>query len=211
MIHTFGNASLRQLPGVGEVMIAARVPGPGMPCFKRALGDAETHCSKGSLMKKRLMGLVLGAAIVASGCSLTQTSESTSPAGGVAPPPAPMDNYYDFNDVAVPQEMNLQLSDSFILETPTARTGVMTFTGKVDAASLRNYYANVMVKDGWTMKSAIKSNKSILLFEKPGKYAVIIITDGTLRTRLEIWVTPEAGSIGEAGFTSTGQGSSLAY
>lgn len=122
-----------------------------------------------------------------------------------------MDNYYDFNDVAVPQEMNLQLSDSFILETPTARTGVMTFTGKVDANSLRNYYVHTMTKDGWTLKSAIKSNKSILLFEKPGKYAVVIITDGTLKTRLEIWVTPEAGAIGETGFTPTGQGSALTY
>ncbi|GAB7079468.1 hypothetical protein [Megalodesulfovibrio paquesii] len=139
---------------------------------------------------------------------MTQGSESSSPSGAssgtAAPPPPPAENYYDFNDVAVPQEMKLQLSDSFILETPTTRTGVMAFSGKVEANSLRNYYINTMVKDGWAMRSAIKSNRSILLFEKPGKYAVIIITDGTLKTGLEIWVLPQSGSIGDTGYVPSG-------
>lgn len=141
--------------------------------------------------------------------SCTTMGSSNAEHSTVAPPPPPPDNYYDFNDVAVPNEMTLRSKESFILETPTTRTGVMSFDGKVEAVSLRNYYINTMARDGWTMRSAIKSSKSLLLFEKPDKYAAIIITDRALRTGLEIWITPRSGAIGETGFSSMDSGANL--
>ncbi len=141
-------------------------------------------------------------------CTLTKRTSATTDASAPAPQ-QPMENYYDFDDVAVPQEMSLRSRESFILETPSTRTGVMVFTGKVEAISLRNYYVNTMAKDGWSMRSAIKSSKSLLVFEKPDKYAVIIINDGNVTTRLEIWIAPRSGAIGDTGYTTMDPGASL--
>lgn len=157
-----------------------------------------------------LSALGLCALLSAGGCTLNKSgSESGAAPSQAATPPPPLENYFDFNDVAVPQDMKLSSSDSFILETANIKTGVMVFTGQIEAPSLRQYYINTMAKDGWTMRSAIKSSKSILLFEKPGKYAVVIITDGTLKTRLEIWVTPQSGAVGEGSFSGGMSGTTL--
>lgn len=104
------------------------------------------------------------------------------------------DFYYDFDDILVPKEMELQSADSFILETPEAKHGVMVFSGKVEVLSLTNFFINNMMKDNWVLLSAFKSKRTILLFEKPSRYCVINITDDKFKTFLEIWVSPHQGS-----------------
>lgn len=116
--------------------------------------------------------------------------------GGTTPPPPPeqeqADFYYDFDDILVPREMELQSNDSFILETPTMKSGVMVFTGKVEITSLTNYFINNMMKDNWQLRSAFKSNRTILVFEKMDRYCIMNITDDKFTTLLEIWVSPRS-------------------
>ncbi len=132
-------------------------------------------------------------------CAQMQGSSDPAPPSGaehqeVAEYQGNTDFYYDFDDILVPKEMELQSPESFILETPGAKHGVMVFSGKVEVLSLTNFFINNMMKDNWVLLSAFKSKRTILLFEKPSRYCVINITDGKFKTMLEIWVSPHHGS-----------------
>lgn len=108
----------------------------------------------------------------------------------------PSDYYYDFEDILVPRELTLSSPDSFIIETPQSKAGVMVFTGRVEMSSLTTFFVNNMTKDHWVMRSAFKSNRTILIFDKEDRYSVINITDGKLKTTVEIWVTPRMANAG---------------
>ncbi len=132
-------------------------------------------------------------------CTPKVTDPAAEPAdGSVAPAPAPdpgpTDFYYDFDDILVPKEMELQTNESFILETPNQKTGVMVFEGKVEILSLTSFFINNMNKDGWSLLSAFKSNRTILVFEKIDRICVMNITNGKFSTLLEIWVSPRSNS-----------------
>ncbi|TVM16648.1 hypothetical protein DPQ33_11655 [Oceanidesulfovibrio indonesiensis] len=145
----------------------------------------------------RLLVLVLASSLLfAAACSHFQTGSAESQPSTNATPQT-MDNYYDFDDIPVPQEMELQGDASFILETPTERSGVMVFKGKVEIQSLRNYYINNMARENWNMRSAIKSSRTILVFEKPGRYCIVTMMDGRFSTQMEIWVTPRTNGYSE--------------
>ncbi len=125
------------------------------------------------------------------GTDPAQSQSETMPATS-----GPSDYYYDFDDILVPKEMELLTQDSFILETPSSKSGVMVFTGRVELTSLSTFFINNMAKDGWSPCSMFKSSRTILVFEKNERYCIINITDGKLRTLLEIWVSPRVGSGG---------------
>jgi hypothetical protein len=111
--------------------------------------------------------------------------------------------YYDFEDVIVPGDMKLEKDQSFVVETMQAKTGVLTFAGRVDSASLADFYKNNMGKDGWRLRSIMRSKRSVLVFEKGDKDCVILITDAPMDTVLEIWVAPRAAA-GAAGKVPSG-------
>lgn len=115
------------------------------------------------------------------------------------------DFYYDFDDILVPKEMDLLTKESFILETPSSKSGVMVFRGKVEISSLTNFFINNMMKDNWQLRSAFKSQRTILVFEKPDRYCVINITDDKFYTFLEIWVAPRSGDGSQVIAPSTGR------
>ncbi len=131
-------------------------------------------------------------------CTPKPADPAAAPAdGSMAPAPVPeagpTDFYYDFDDILVPKEMELQTDESFILETPNQKTGVMVFEGKVEILSLTSFFINNMNKDGWSLLSAFKSNRTILVFEKTDRICVMNITDGKFNTLLEVWVSPRSG------------------
>lgn len=131
-------------------------------------------------------------------------------AQGTSTPPPPAaeesaDYYYDFDDILVPKEMELKNEDSFILETPNSKSGVMVFEGKVEISSLTNFFINNMMKDNWQLRSAFKSNRTILVFEKMDRYCIINITDGKFTTLLEIWVSPRSNDGAQVITPTTGQ------
>ena len=104
--------------------------------------------------------------------------------------------YYDFDDILVPREMELDIDESFILETPNVKSGLMVFNGMVEIRSLTDYFINNMAKDGWSLRSAFRSNRTILVFEKTSRYCIINITNERYNTLLEIWVSPSSGGAG---------------
>ncbi|MCM0756065.1 hypothetical protein M7784_12530 [Desulfovibrio aminophilus] len=145
-------------------------------------------------MSQRLKLLVVALALVSmAACSTLSTSGSGSsePASGgsssggqAAQPEVQTETYenssyyYDFSDILVPRELEFQAAESYVFDTRSFRSGVMIFTGRVVNADLINFFVNNMTKDGWTLVTSLKADKSILIFEKFNKSASIQIVDG---------------------------------
>jgi hypothetical protein len=127
------------------------------------------------------------------GCS-TLNSKGTSTSSGAAAPAATVAEnapvYYDFGDVMLPRELKVDKGDSFIMSNGGMTSGALILKGNVDSASLVSFFKNKMPVDGWRQRGSFSSARSIMLFEKPNRWCVILITDGTFSTRVEIWVEP---------------------
>ena len=99
--------------------------------------------------------------------------------------------YYDFDDILVPRDMELQPRSSFVLETPGVKAGVLVFKGRVDPISLTSFFTNNMLKDGWQMSSSFRYQRTIMVFTKPDRDCIINIQDGRISTTMEIWIAPK--------------------
>ena len=72
-------------------------------------------------------------------------------------------------------------------------TGVLSLRGRVDVLSLVNFYKVSMPRDGWQFITSFESpEKTIMVFEKGERWAVINITGNAFYTYLEIAVAPGA-------------------
>jgi len=99
--------------------------------------------------------------------------------------------YYDFNDVLVPGELNLEREASFIYQTAGLTAGVLVFSGRVELNSLIDFFKNNMAKDNWQIISSIKSERNMMLFKKEKRWCVVSIKEKKLfDTETEIWVAP---------------------
>ncbi len=123
------------------------------------------------------------------GCANLMPGSSSDPAS--PPEPAVQSSfYYDFNDIRVPAEMELQTDKSTITPTDQGKIGVMKFKGRVEPISLFDFFANTMPKDGWTMLTYQKYQRYLLVFTKDNRVTVITIAEDPIYyTNLEVWVS----------------------
>lgn len=132
------------------------------------------------------------ALMVIAGFALSMTAcESTKHALGIgepAPPAAP--KYYDFSDVLVPPELDLDTKGSVVYETGGAKAGVLLFSGRVEVESLVEFFRKSMQRDGWTLVSSVRFNRILLHFTKAGRACQILIWEKPLTTEVEIHVHP---------------------
>ncbi len=115
--------------------------------------------------------------------------------GETAAAAGPMPVYYDFDDVLIPKELKIRNKDSFVYLTSGMTAGLLTLKGRVNPNSLIAFFENNMAKDNWAKVSAFKSDRSILLFRKPSRSCVILITEKNWNTHVEIWVSPATGGM----------------
>ncbi|MFW6324202.1 MAG: hypothetical protein ACOC0U_03985 [Desulfovibrionales bacterium] len=142
-------------------------------------------------MKKLLVLAV--AALFLSACASTINRDQTADADPdlhAAQEPEDTHFYYDFEDILVPQEMDLDPKESLLFEAPRAKAGALVFSGRVDPVSLFNFFMVNMSKDNWTLRSYFKYSRYVLVFEKPHKDCIITIVEGRLKTTTQIWVAP---------------------
>ena len=97
---------------------------------------------------------------------------------------------YEFDDIKVPADMDLQADESFMMQTPQIKAGSLVYSGWVDPISLFDYYLQSMPAQGWTPLSYFKYGRFLLVFQKQDKVSVIRIHKARFSTRLEIWVSP---------------------
>jgi hypothetical protein len=150
------------------------------------------------MTKQRFMiFIVLGAfALFMTSCA---TTDSNSTTGGTSEAAIQKDQgstpiYREFGDVLVPSEMDVVPDSSFVYSSSGLSSGVLSLKGRVDTDSLISFFQNNMAKDNWKMVSYFKSPKSIMLFRKETRWAVINITEKTFYTYAEIWVAPTVGN-----------------
>ena len=127
-------------------------------------------------------------ALCISACASMQAGDSSPDAGVNSDKNAPL--YYDFGDVLVPRAMKVDKNASFVFRTPGLSAGVLSMKGRVDGCSLITFFENNMANDNWSLVSAFKSFRNIMLFKKENRWCVINITEKRFYTYLEIWVSP---------------------
>ena len=114
-----------------------------------------------------------------SGMNNRATAESGPAAPGTQAETYDNPNYYYlFDDILVPNGMEHTADEDFSFDTQLFKAGIQIFQGRVVYDDLVNFFQNNMVKDGWRKVSAVRSKKSILIFEKANKAAIIELTDG---------------------------------
>ena len=149
--------------------------------------------------------------LVLPGCS-THSSPPPNPAaqqapssGGGSPPPpvssspsqpAPTGShalFYDFQDIPVPNEMNVLSSESSVYESGPFKTGILTLRGRVDLNSLINFFQLAMKNQGWKAKGSFRYRRSVMVFEKPDKVCVMNFYEKLYYSYVEIYVVPSGG------------------
>jgi len=142
-------------------------------------------------MRARLFFSIVALCVMLSGCSLANKSGSAQPTGGAQAPVESKFMYYNFPDVRVPTEMKADESEMFVHGMGNKQTGVLVFSGNVDFMSLTNAMITTMQQDGWELRFQFASPRTLLLFIKPTRFAIVNITDtSSFSTDLEIWVSP---------------------
>ncbi len=107
--------------------------------------------------------------------------------------------YHDFKDVLIPGELKKDMDASFMIDTPGFSAGVLAFKGRVEINSLIAFFQNNMVKDNWRPISALKSTRTMMLYQKDNRWCVIKINEEEFNTHVEVWVAPSmAGSMAES-------------
>jgi hypothetical protein len=145
---------------------------------------------------------------VLSGCSSMGSQSSTPPSNPVgqqsqptastsatpsSSPAAPRPLFYDFPDIPTPQELELQSKESYVVQSGSIKTGILTLRGRVELNSLINFFQMAMPRENWKPKGYFRYQRSVLIFEKPDKICVIRLYEGTIYTYVEIFVTPAGG------------------
>ena len=131
--------------------------------------------------------------------------------------------YFDqFPDVPIPKDMSVDAKRSLIsVAQDGTKTGLITVEGRVDKPSLANAMILNMNKQGWNLRGAAIGSKTMHLYEKDNRYAVIYYYEQTATAAMEIWVlnrladgvlpTIGNGTGAGAGMGSAGGGSSPSF
>jgi hypothetical protein len=155
-----------------------------------------------------LLQVVLICILALSGCSsmggqgsapppnpVGQQQQASASAGGTtvtSSPSAPRPLFYDFPDIPVPQELDLQPKESYVVQSGALRSGILTLRGRVDLNSLINFFQMALPREHWKPKGYFRYQRSVLIFEKPDKTCVIRLYEGMIYSYVEIFVTPSS-------------------
>jgi hypothetical protein len=121
-------------------------------------------------------------------CSSTPKTTDGSDAREKNDKNAPL--YYDFGDVLIPRELELDVNSSFVYHSGGFTAGILAFKSTAELDSVIDFFENNMAKDNWQAVGTFKSSRTLLLFQKENRWCVINITDKRFETLVEIWVAP---------------------
>jgi hypothetical protein len=138
-----------------------------------------------------IVGVIVALILLCVSCSSTPETTNGADAKEKDQKNAPL--YYDFEDVLVPRDLELNSKSSFVYQASGLTAGVLVFSSKVELSSLIQFFENNMAKDNWKAVSSFKSPRTLLLFQKENRWCVINITDNNWDTLVEIWVAPFSG------------------
>lgn len=119
------------------------------------------------------------------------------------------DVYYDqFPDIAIPSDMSIDRTRSLVSTSQDGtKIGLLTVQGRVERSSLSNALMQHMLRQGWTLRGSLTGSKTMHIYEKDQRYAVIYLYDQLTKTAMEIWVAThlaDGGMPAGNGFMNTG-------
>lgn len=100
------------------------------------------------------------------------------------------DVYYgSFLDICIPKSMTIDHSRTLVsVGQDGEKIGLLTFEGRVDRSSLCSAMIHNMSHQGWTLRGIIDGKRTIQLYEKSSRYAILYIYNQQLTTAIEVWV-----------------------
>lgn len=131
---------------------------------------------------------------------LTALSNCAAP---LSPPPNPVASqprnsatasrqplFYDFPDIPIPSEMTRQAADCHVYQSGQSKAGLQVFRGRVELASLFQFFQLGLPHHGWAPKGEFHHHESLLIFEKAGKTCIISLYNDLFSAYAKIWVIP---------------------
>lgn len=110
----------------------------------------------------------------------------------------------EFSDLLIPSELSWDREKSMIVRTDSFAGGVLNYSGRVEIASLSDFFTNSMIKNGWKLAGSAKYSNILLAFTKPNKTCTIVLYEDKLllRTLVSIYVAEDttasaAGSLNQ--------------
>ena len=144
------------------------------------------------MLEMELGCLVLVAVFFFSGCSHLgkSASDASSSEQAYTESQAPTSSYLDFGDVLIPYGLKVVSKETAVLRSSGLTAGVLSLKGRVEPASLINFFEINMIKDNWRLVSSFKMPRTLMLYHKDNRWCVINIFEGRFSTKVEIWVSP---------------------
>ena len=135
------------------------------------------------------LAVILAAGLLA-GCYLIESKPDSATAADDQGRAGAMGRYYDFDDIQVPTKLKLNKDKSVLFRAGTLTAGMLFVSENVEVEGLISFFIDSMNRDNWTLKSSYKYPRAMLFFAKASKTCVIVITEHTFATDVEIWVAP---------------------
>lgn len=156
------------------------------------------HVIRNNLMAAALCVTLL----TVQGCGSTTIANPFEP----APPARVTAVYYgEFRDVPIPVDMTEQTRYTAVSQSSDGfKSGTQVFEGRIERQSLVNAMIHNMTVQGWALRTVFRGQRSVLLFEKGDRNAILGVTDGATYTTLEVWVAQRLPE----GFITPADGSS---
>lgn len=131
--------------------------------------------------------LMLVLSLAAAGC-FGSNSE-----GGSDPISSGLAYYYsEFPDVAIPNEMQPEKSNTFISYTADGtKLGTQYFKGRVEMSSLVKAMLGHMQRDNWSLRSVFRAQGAIMIFEQPSRMCSIYMHEDIINTGMLVFVSPK--------------------
>lgn len=99
--------------------------------------------------------------------------------------------YGEFSDIPIPREMNKNTETTIITTPHNIKTGLQSFRGRVEAGSLIRAMQSYLAREGWILQAATRGATSLQIFDKPDRYCVIYVEDGSIFTEMQVYVAPK--------------------
>lgn len=161
-----------------------------------------------TIASKSVYFLIAIMALALAGCAMlpaptatsVATSASTSAGSKVALDDGVLDRkgpeagkggrYFEFDDILIPEGLSLNRDRTMLFRVGTFKAGVMTYDGRLEVASLSDFFVAAMTKDNWDFVGGFKLPEVALFFGKAERTCVINISEGPVYSHVTIWVAP---------------------
>ncbi|OGQ98327.1 MAG: hypothetical protein A2505_07665 [Deltaproteobacteria bacterium RIFOXYD12_FULL_55_16] len=161
------------------------------------------HKSRCAVFLPIILALVSLAAL--SGCAEMGLGGNNDP--GLAPAPTtsssslntPPYRANEFSDLLIPSELSWDREKSMVVRTESFAGGVLNYSGRVDIASLADFFTSNMGRNGWKLAGSAKYKNILLAFVKPNKTCTILLSEDKIfmNTNVSIYVAEDTtGGLG---------------